>query len=592
MSINRRFLATTAAATTETEETKSVTVSGALATSVDWTDDLNDSSSALYQSTAASAKSDLETLLASSDDVQSATVTINGFEEASSSRKRRQAATSKATVNYSAECTVPESKSTDDISSSVETAVQNADPTQFDSFDSSSFASFSVTIEETTEATTQDSTTIVTNADTTAKTIVDTTIVTTAEKTTAEQSTAGQGTTGQTTIDTTVETTVKTTAGQTTTKQVDATSQSVTTTSNDATTQGDLSTTDLAPTTTASADPTTEAPTPGATTTPTTTAGVTTEDTTTADATTEAEATTQVTTVGETKSVTVSGALATNVDWNDDFNDSSSTLYQSTATSAKSDLESLLTSSDDVQSATVTINGFEEANSSRKRRQATTSKATVNYSAECTVPESKSTEDISSSVETAVQNADPAEFSSFDASSFTSFSVDVEEANEETTTATATQEPDETSVSITTPNAETTKATDAGITTAEQSTVAEITKGLGAATTTVGPTDGQTTIAETTKVTEAAPTTADQSTARPTTEEPSAQTTTVENPKTTLPDALSETTTNNQPPPTPRPTEPVTTEGNDAITTAQEVSADEAAALGELGDLSDSLGAL
>ena len=567
-------------------------MSGALATSVDWSEDLNDPSTATYQTAEANAIADLETLLTSSDDVQSATVTINGFEEASSSRKRRQATTSKATVNYSAECTVLESKSTDDISSSVETAVQNADPDNFSSFDSSSFASFSVEVEETTEATTKDSTTLGTDADTTVKTTVDTTVVTTAGQTTAEQTT-----TGQTTVDTTVETTVKTTAGQTTTKQVDATSQSVATTSNDATTQGDLTATDSAPTTTASADPTTEAPTPEATTTPTTTAGVTTEDTTTADATTadattEAEATTQVTTVGETKTVTVSGALATNVDWNDDLNDSSSTLYQSTAASAKSDLESLLTSSDDVQSATVTINGFEEANSSRKRRQATASKATVNYSAECTVPESKSTEDISSSLETAVQNADPAEFSSFDASSFASFSVDVEEANEETTTASATQEPDKTTVAITTPNAETTKATDAGITTAEQSTVAETTKGLEAATTTVGPTDGQTTIAEITKVTEAAPITADQSTARPTTEEPSAQTTTVGNPKTTLPDAPSETTTNNQPPPTPRPTEPVTTEGNDAITTAQEVSADEAAALGELGDLSDSLGAL
>ena len=194
------FLATTADATTEAEETKSVTVSGALATSVDWSDDLNDSSSSLYQSTAESAKTDLENLLTSSDDVQSATVTINGFEEASSSRKRRQAESSKATVKYSAECTVPESKSTDDISSSVEAAVQNADPDQFSSFDSSSFADFSVSVEETDEATTQDPTTLVTNADTT--------IATTA---------------GQTTVDTTVETTVKTTAGQTTTRQIDET---------------------------------------------------------------------------------------------------------------------------------------------------------------------------------------------------------------------------------------------------------------------------------------------------------------------------------------------------------------------------------
>ena len=136
--------------TTETEETKSVTVSGALATSVDWDEDLSDETSDLYTSTAESAKSDLENLLTSSDDVQSATVTITGFEEATSSRKRRQATSSKATVKYSAECTVPESKSTDDISSSVKTAVTNADPSQFKSFDS--FAGFGVKVEKAAEA--------------------------------------------------------------------------------------------------------------------------------------------------------------------------------------------------------------------------------------------------------------------------------------------------------------------------------------------------------------------------------------------------------------------------------------------------------
>ena len=227
------FLATTVDTTTETEETKSVTVSGALATSVDWDDALNDSSSTLYQSTAESAKTDLENLLTSSDDVQSATVTINGFEEASSSRKRRQATSSKATVNYSAVCTVPESKSTDDISSSVETAVTNADPTQFSSFDS--FAGFSVSVEETTETTTQtlltqDQTTLVTNADTTVKTTVDTTVVTTAGQTTAGQTTAGQSTAGQTTTRQVDETTTKEETEGTTTERQSETTPSGTTT--------------------------------------------------------------------------------------------------------------------------------------------------------------------------------------------------------------------------------------------------------------------------------------------------------------------------------------------------------------------------
>ena len=257
-----------------------------------------------------------------------------------------------------------------------------------------------------------------------------------------------------------------------------------------------------------------------------------------------------------------------------------------------------MTSSDHVQDATVTITGFEEANSSRKRRQATSSKATVKYSAECTVPESKSTDDISSSVKTAVQNADLSDISSFDSSSFADFSVDVEETIEETTVATATPEPDETTVADTTThqstivqtdgtttNAQTTKATEAAITTAEQSTVAETTKEPEASTSTVQPTVEQTTIADTTKVTEAAPTTVGESTTR--------QTTTVESPNNTTPDVPSETTTNKQATTTTRPdqpTEPATTAGNGAITTAQEVSADEAAALGELGDLSDSLG--
>merc|ERR1712176_1632399 len=142
----------------------------------------------------------------------------------------------------------------------------------------------------------------------------------------------------------------------------------------------------------------------------------------------------------------------TSVNWSDDLNDSSSAAYKTAADNAKTDLENLLTSSDDVQKATVTITGFEEATSSRKRRQATSSKATVNYSAECTVPESKSTDDISSSVETAVQNADPDNFSSFDSSSFADFSVDVEETSEVTTTysETSTQKPDETTVFDTT----------------------------------------------------------------------------------------------------------------------------------------------
>ena len=303
---------------------------------------------------------------------------------------------------------------------------------------------------------------------------------------------------------------------------------------------------------------------------------------TTADATTETE---------ETKSVTVSGALATSVDWDEDLENEDSELYQTTAENAKTDLETLLTSSDDVQSATVTINGFEEASSSRKRRQATSSKATVNYSAECTVPESKSTDDISSSVETAVQNADPDNFSSFDSSSFADFSVDVEETIEVTTinSGTSTQKPDETTVF------DTTQATEAAPTTVAQSTAGLTTREPSVETTTPGvplETTTEEPSVETTTPNAPVKTTRGPSIETTTSDAPFETTTRAPSFETTTPGAPSETTTSNQPSPTRRPTEQATTEGNDAITNAQEISADEAEALGELSDLAGAFGAL
>ena len=324
---------------------------------------------------------------------------------------------------------------------------------------------------------------------------------------------------------------------------------------------------------------------------------------------------------------------------------SESTLYQTTAANAKDDLENLLTKSEDVQSATVTINGFEEASSSRKRRQATSSKATVNYSAECTVPESKSTDDISSSVETAVQNADPDNFSSFDSSSFADFSVDVEETIEVTTTysETSTQKPDETTVFDTTqatkaapttvaqstaglttrePSVETTTPGVPLETTTEEPSVETTTPGApfetttrepsfqtttsGAAfeTTTEEPSIDTTTVHAPFETTTGAPSVETTTPSAPlkTTREPSIETTTPDAPfetttrapsfETTTPGAPFKTTTSNQPSPTRRPTEQATTEGNDAITNAQEISADEAEALGELSDLAGAFGAL
>ena len=140
--------------------------------------------------------------------------------------------------------------------------------------------------------------------------------------------------------------------------------------------------------------------------------------------------------VTRTKIVTVFGALATSVDWNDDLKNKNSVFFVSTATSAKADLENLFVGASYVESATIEITEFEEVNSVRKRRQVSSSKAMVYYEAALTVPENKTTQEIENSVTSAVQNADPSQFTSFD--SFDSFSVIVEEINQETTPATTT----------------------------------------------------------------------------------------------------------------------------------------------------------
>ena len=140
--------------------------------------------------------------------------------------------------------------------------------------------------------------------------------------------------------------------------------------------------------------------------------------------------------VTRTKIVTVHGALATSVDWNDDLKNENSEYFVNTASNAKTDLENLFIGAGDIESAIIEITGFEEVNSIRKRRQVSSSKAMVYYKAAMTVPENKTTEEIENSVTSAVQNADPSQFTSFD--SFDSFSVIVEEINQETTPATTT----------------------------------------------------------------------------------------------------------------------------------------------------------
>ena len=120
---------------------KSVSTSGEIESNVAWDDDLADPNSETFKNTASSVENDLEKLFQSSDDVMDATVTVTGFRE-NSGRKRRQTDGSTTSVEFTAEVTVPASKSTDDIDSSVSNAIENADPDQFDSFDS--FDSYSI----------------------------------------------------------------------------------------------------------------------------------------------------------------------------------------------------------------------------------------------------------------------------------------------------------------------------------------------------------------------------------------------------------------------------------------------------------------
>ena len=85
--------------------------------------------------------------------------------------------------------------------------------------------------------------------------------------------------------------------------------------------------------------------------------------------------------VTRTKIVTVHGALATSVDWNDDLKNENSEYFVNTASNAKTDLENLFIGAGDIESAIIEITGFEEVNSIRKRRQVSSSKAIVYYKA-------------------------------------------------------------------------------------------------------------------------------------------------------------------------------------------------------------------
>ena len=142
-------------AETYAEKSKTVIVSGSLATDVDWNDELIKHSiiekgyidqTELYRTTAAKAKADLEILLTKSTDVDSASVDITDFTEIPGTTNSNETTPSKAKVNFEAALGVPDTKTSDEIDNSVTDAVQNANSTDFVSFDA--FDDFEVTVTE------------------------------------------------------------------------------------------------------------------------------------------------------------------------------------------------------------------------------------------------------------------------------------------------------------------------------------------------------------------------------------------------------------------------------------------------------------
>ena len=65
------------------------------------------------------------------------------------------------------------------------------------------------------------------------------------------------------------------------------------------------------------------------------------------------------TATAQTKTVIVSGAITTNVDWSDDLNDKDSDLFIVTAFETKTDLEKIFSKSENIESVSVEIIGFE-----------------------------------------------------------------------------------------------------------------------------------------------------------------------------------------------------------------------------------------
>ena len=102
-------------------------ISGSIATNVEYTPDLADTTSDAFQEAAATTKADLETYFTAAESVISATVTVTGFVAASGSGRRRRRRSVAAEAVFEVELEIDqtsEAAASGDVSASVLTELR------------------------------------------------------------------------------------------------------------------------------------------------------------------------------------------------------------------------------------------------------------------------------------------------------------------------------------------------------------------------------------------------------------------------------------------------------------------------------------
>ena len=129
---------------------KMVTIEGSISTSYDFSD-VQDDTTASYASIKADTEAELASLIETDQNIKTAKVTVTGFTAANDSRRKRESSeqdSSKAIAIFSVECEVIPSKmmTVEDLESSVDSTITNADASDFESFNDVSFSSMSITV--------------------------------------------------------------------------------------------------------------------------------------------------------------------------------------------------------------------------------------------------------------------------------------------------------------------------------------------------------------------------------------------------------------------------------------------------------------